>query len=191
MIASGLDNITPYSNRWLAKKIIEKGGAIVSEAPLGAPVFKYSFPLRNRIISGIAKAVLVVEGAKKSGTLLTASHAAEQGKTVYAIPGEITSLLSDAPHFLIKNGATIATDPKDILDEMNIKVKVDKDTLFKIFPKSYDEKMVYKVLKTTPVNIDEIVRITNMEFNRVARVLIKLRLKGMVEDLGGLYTKSI
>lgn len=119
VIASGVNNITPKTNTYLARQIIKKGGAVISERPLDYIPQKYDFPLRNRIISGLSEVVLVVQGARKSGTLLTASHAANQGKTVFAVPGRIDSEMSGAPHFLIRSGAHIATSPKDVLDELN------------------------------------------------------------------------
>ena len=114
----GLDRIYPPENSYLAREI-EKNGALISEYPLGYPVRPFNFANRNRIISGLSKAVLVIEGAEKSGTLLTASHAAQQGRTVFAVPGPITSPLSGAPHFLLKRGANLAVSAKDVLEEIS------------------------------------------------------------------------
>src|SRR4030042_1393596 len=119
VLASGLDLITPISNSWLGEQIIKSNGVLISEHPLGYKPQKSDFPERNRIISGLSKAVLVVEGARKSGTLHTASHAAEQGRQVFAVPGQITSPMSEAPHFLIQNGAKLATSTRDILNELD------------------------------------------------------------------------
>ncbi len=120
VLASGIDVITPRSNDWLGQLILKKGGAIISEYPPGVVPQKYFFPFRNRIISGLAKGVVVVEGLIKSGTIHTARHAANQGKVVFAVPGPITSPSSAAPHFLIKSGARIVTDAQDILDELEL-----------------------------------------------------------------------
>jgi DNA processing protein len=119
VVASGLDIIYPPENTYLEGEIIKRGGAVISEYPLGYPPLARNFPARNRIISGLSKAVLVVEGAKKSGTLLTASAAANQGREVFAIPGPITSPMSEATLFLIQNGAKIASSAKDILDDLD------------------------------------------------------------------------
>ena len=119
VVASGLDITYPPENASLADEIIKEGGAVISEYPLGYPPNAQNFPARNRIISGLSKAVLVVEGAKRSGTLLTASAAAEQGRNVFAVPGPVTSPMSEAPLFLIQNGAKIASSAKDILDDIN------------------------------------------------------------------------
>lgn len=120
ILGNGLDRVYPPENATLANKIIKNGGAVVSEYPLGMPALPVNFAMRNRIISGLSDVVLVIEGAEKSGTLLTASHAASQGKTLFAVPGEITSPLSAAPLFLLKNGARIMTETNDILDELGI-----------------------------------------------------------------------
>lgn len=126
VLASGLDKFTPVTNTSLAKAIIRNGGAVVSESPLAAKIWPSSFVLRNRIISGMARAVVVVEGAQKSGTLLTASSAAAQGKQVLAVPGQITSPMSAAPHFLLRAGVKMVTSVSDILEELDMQVRVDK-----------------------------------------------------------------
>lgn len=118
VLGSGLATIYPPENKGLADAIVKNGGAIVSEYPYFYPIRATNFAARNRIISGLSKAVVVVEGRRKSGTLLTASHAAEQGRTVFAVPGPIDSVMSEAPFFLIKNGASIATCVEDILEEI-------------------------------------------------------------------------
>lgn len=120
VMGGGLDRIYPPENKILAHKIINGHGALVSEFPLNYPPLPENFLQRNRIVSGLSRGVLVIEGAERSGTLSTASHAAEQGKDVFAVPGEITSPLSAAPHFLIKNGAKLTTSVEDILEEINI-----------------------------------------------------------------------
>ena len=119
VLGNGLDSIYPPENSELAQEIIKRKGAVISELPLGYPILPLNFVTRNRIISGLSSLVVVIEGAEKSGTLITASHAAEQGKTVFAVPGQITSPLSAAPFFLLKNGAIMAESTQDILDELN------------------------------------------------------------------------
>lgn len=126
VIASGLDRIYPPENTVLAEEIIKSKGVVMSEYPLGYPPLPSNFPLRNRIVSGLSKAVVVVEGLERSGTLITASHAANQGRSVFAVPGPVTSPTSGAPHFLLQNGAKLALSPKDILDELSLEFKVDR-----------------------------------------------------------------
>ena len=120
VLGCGLDTLYPPENTKLAQEIVSLGGALISEYPLGYPPLKNNFPARNRIISGLAKGVLVVEGAARSGTLSTASQAAEQGRAVFAVPGPIYSPNSAAPHFLLKNGAIPVTSLGDILEEMGM-----------------------------------------------------------------------
>jgi DNA processing protein len=118
VLGCGLDRIYPPENFSLADEIVKKGGTLVSEYPLGYPISPSNFAARNRIISGLCRAVVVVEGAAKSGTLLTASAAADQGRTVFAVPGPITSALSAAPLFLLQNGARIFTTTEEVFDEL-------------------------------------------------------------------------
>lgn len=119
VLGSGVDVIYPSENKFLARKII-KNGALVSEFPPGTKPLGKHFLVRNRIISGLSKAVLVVEGKRRSGTLSTATHAANQGREVFAVPGPINSPLSDAPLFLISQGANIAKNPEDVLEYLGV-----------------------------------------------------------------------
>lgn len=109
VIGNGLDMIYPSENVWIAKKIIETGGAIISEYPLGTKPEKMNFPARNRIISGISKGIIVVEAKEKSGTLITVDFALEQGRDVYVVPGNIKSVNSIGTNELIKQGAKMIT----------------------------------------------------------------------------------
>lgn len=117
VLGCGVDVVYPKENRVLYEKIVGGGGLVVSEFPPGRRVQKGLFIARNRLISGLCRGVLVVEGAKHSGTLVTARFAAEQGRDVFAVPSPITSPVGFAPNFLIKEGATLVTSPDDILKE--------------------------------------------------------------------------
>lgn len=118
VIGSGLDNIYPKENEKLAQEIIQNGGAIISEYPLGTKPEKQHFPERNRIISGLSQAIIVIEAKEKSGSLITADFAMEQGRDVYAVPGNINSKNSIGTNNLIKDGAIPATNFKDIFVEI-------------------------------------------------------------------------
>ncbi len=118
VLGGGLDLIYPPEHQGLAKRIVESGGAIISEFPLGTPAIAGNFPTRNRIISGLSLGVLVTEAAEKSGSLITASRAAEQGREVFAVPGPITSPFSAGTTELIKKGAKAVTGIGDILAEL-------------------------------------------------------------------------
>lgn len=117
VIGSGLDSIYPSENINLANEIIRKGGAIISEYIIGTKPQKMNFPARNRIISGLSNGVVVIEAKKKSGTMLTVDFALEQGKEVFAVPGNILSKNSEGTNELIKQGAKMVTDIEDILEE--------------------------------------------------------------------------
>lgn len=119
VIGSGLDNIYPKENIELANEIIQNGGAIISEYIIGTKADKMNFPARNRIISGLSDGVVVIEAKKKSGTMITVDFALEQGKEVYAVPGNILSKNSEGTNELIKQGAKMVTNIDDILEEFN------------------------------------------------------------------------
>ncbi len=190
VLGNGLDSIYPPENLKLSQEIINTKGALISEYPLGHPALPTNFAARNRIISGLASAVIVIEGAEKSGTLLTAAHAAEQGKTVFAVPGQITSPLSKAPLFLLKNGAKMATETKDILDELDLQIKVDRQLFEKIVPGSPEEELLLEILKNEPLHLDELVRISRCKTAEISARLTIMEMKGMVRNLGkGMYKK--
>lgn len=185
VLAGGLDSVYPPENKSLAEEIIKNGGATISEYPLGAPAMPVNFAIRNRIVSGLASSVLVIEGAEKSGTLLTASHAAEQGKTVFAVPGQITSPLSKAPLYLLKNGAKMATEVKDILEEMDMDLKVDREKMESVSPDSPYEAEIVKLLENEPLYLDELVRITGSKTSEISARLTIMEMKGLIKNLGG------
>ena len=118
VLGSGIDNIYPKGNIELARKIIKNNGCIISEYPLSSKPERLHFPQRNRIISGLSEGVIVVEASKKSGALITAEFALEQGKEVFAVPGDIKRKQSEGTNKLIKDGAMIVTEYKDILENI-------------------------------------------------------------------------
>ena len=115
VVGNGLDIIYPKENEYLAKKIVEKGGCIISEYPLGTKPEKMNFPARNRIISGVSSGIIVIEAKEKSGTLITVDFALEQGRDVFVVPGNINSENSVGTNRLIKQGARLVTNYKEIL----------------------------------------------------------------------------
>ena len=117
VIGSGIDKIYPYENIGLANEIIKNGGAIISEYIVGTKAQKMHFPARNRIISGISNGVVVIEAKKKSGTMITVDFALEQGKEIFAIPGNVTNINSEGTNELIKQGAKCITNAEDIFEE--------------------------------------------------------------------------
>ena len=121
VLPCGLDIVYPSENKNLVKQIIDKGGAVVSEYPPGFRVSRGNFPARNRIVSGLSLGALIIEGAERSGSLITARLAGEQGREVFAVPGQVTSKNSFTPSLLIKMGAKLVWDVNDILEELNLK----------------------------------------------------------------------
>ncbi len=190
VLGSGIDVIYPPENRMLALEIA-KNGALVSEFPLGYPALRPNFAFRNRIISGLSKAVLVVEGEKKSGTLLTASHAAEQGRVVFAVPGQITSPMSGASEFLIKNGARIAFSPADVLEELDLQFRLDKNKALKVAPTDEVESKILEIISRESLHLDEISRILGLEVSLISAKLSLMEIKGLVKSLGGGSYKRI
>lgn len=185
----GLDTVYPAENTLLAKRIV-KSGAILSEYPLGYPVFRSNFALRNRIISGLSQATIVIQGEKRSGTLLTATNAANQGRTLFAAPGEITFPLSSAPNTLIQKGAKMVTQVNDVLEDLDLQLMVDQDRLNKVMPGSKDEEKIVKVLSSESLHLDEIARISGFHVSEVSARLSIMELKGLVINLGsGVYRK--
>lgn len=192
VLGGGLNNIYPSENKNLALEIINGHGAVISEYPPDDPSLPGNFPSRNRIISGLSQAILVTEAAEDSGSLITAKLAVEQGKEVFAVPGPITSSLSKGPIDLIKMGAKAAFDASEILEEMGIgKIRNSKFEIRNNITLSEDEKQVLGCLENDTLHIDEIVRKLNVNAASVSAILIKMEIKGAVQNLGnGNYCKA-
>lgn len=170
-----------YENQKLAADIIKKSGAIISEYPLTTHGNKYSFPQRNRIISGLSKGVLVVEADEKSGSLITARCALEQGRDVFAVPGPIFSSKSKGPHGLIQTGAKLVTCAEDILTEYNIQYSLPK---LKLNPKNDLEKAVLEIIGDKVAGLDEIIRASKKPAGEVVSCLMDMELEDKVKNLG-------
>ena len=191
VLASGLDIISPATNKALALEFIKGSGAIISEYPLGHVPFRSDFAVRNRLISGLSKAVVVIEGRMKSGTFYTVSAAASQNRPVFAVPGPITSPASEGPNYLIQNGAKLVSSAKEILDELHMQFKVDTGAMEKVIPATQAEKRLIKCLDLEPMHLDELVRISGIPTPDVSARLTIMEMKGLVESLGGgVYKKA-
>ncbi len=191
VLGSGIDIIYPSRNKELYKSICESG-VVVSEFPLGTKPFHYNFPQRNRIISGLSLGVVVVEATEKSGSLITAGFAAEQGKEVFALPGNINSLFSRGTNKLLKDGAKLVMDVDDIIEEIHeLQEKLTEDNLEKIdFSNLSDiETEIVKCIREGPIHCDSIAYKTGLDISTVTSTLTILELKGFVEELSGkIYT---
>ena len=188
VLGNGVDICYPASSRNIYRRIPEKNGGILSEYEPGTRGRAYFFPASNRIISGLADLVLVVEAKEKSGSLITAACALEQGKTVYAIPGAVNDELSRGCHKLIYDGAGIAYTPEVLLDEWGLSVK--KKTKFSGKTKlglATDLDLVYSCLDLRPKNLDQIIRKTGLSPGKTAGILSQLILMGLVRETGRQY----
>lgn len=179
----GIDIIYPPENRKLFLDIIDHG-AIISEFPLSTTPEGKNFPKRNRIISGLSLGVVIVEATADSGSLITASHALEQGREVFAVPGNVGMATSTGTNRLIKQGAKLVEEAQDILTEVIPQYGgiVKKDDLPAL---SDAEGDILQFLSHTPLHIDEISRVSRMEIQRVSTILLELELKGVISQLGG------
>ncbi|MBN1103727.1 MAG: DNA-processing protein DprA [Deltaproteobacteria bacterium] len=187
VLGTGIDVVYPVSNLKLHEKIVEKG-AVITEFPPGTPPEPRNFPIRNRVISGLSRAVVVVEATMKSGSLITAAVALEQGREVFAVPGSVASFKSTGCHFLIKQGARLVENADDILEELGLHFarapRSDAEgTLWPIL--KGDEKAIYELLGDYPIHIDEIVRGGRFRPGEALSILLKMELKGLVRQLPG------
>lgn len=187
VLGSGLDICYPSRNKKLYDRILRNGGGIISEYPEGIPVKKYHFPERNRIISGLSDLVLVVEAKDKSGSLITAQYALDQGKTVYAIPGSVQEELSRGCHRLIYDGAGIAYEPEVLLEEWGISVENMKKREKRKIGLASDLKLVYSCLDLRPKNMEFIIDRTGFSPEKVSNLLMELELLDLAREAGRHY----
>lgn len=185
VLGCGVDIVYPPENNSLMKEIIDHG-AVISEFSLGTKPFARNFPRRNRIISGLSRGVVVVEAPLKSGALITADFALEQGKEVFAVPGIITSPYSKGTNRLLKEGAKVVEDAADVLEEIGVSFSDIKISSFDN-QLSFEEKIVLDELTAKPSHIDELIKKTGLPVGKIADILIKLQLKGMVKELPGKF----
>lgn len=185
VLGNGIDIVYPKRNASLYNEM-EASGLIISEFPIGTPPIAYNFPQRNRIISGISLGVIVIEAQEKSGSLITAHHALEQGKDVFALPGNINSVFSSGTNKLIRDGARPLLDIDDILEEFEelrkSYMKKKSETL-DLTSLSETEVKIIKTLEEGPVHSDIIAQRLNLNISNVISILTILELKGFVKEL--------
>jgi DNA processing protein len=182
----GIDTIYPPENKSLYRSLILNGCAI-SEFFLGEKPEPMYFPRRNRIISGLSLGVLIIEAAEKSGALLTAQHALDQGREVFAVPGNITSRTSKGTNRIIKEGAKLVTSAEDILEELKFLVPRAKAVKSnKLAPNLHGiQKKIYELLGDQPIQIDKLVKMAEMPVSDALEVLLELELNGHIKQLAG------
>jgi DNA processing protein len=202
VIGCGIDVVYPPENKKLADEIVEKGGAVVTEFPFGVKPDRQNFPMRNRIISGWSLGVVVVEANLKSGALITAAQAAEQGRQVFAVPGRADSILSRGTNRLIKDGAKLTEDVEDVLTEFEYLLPRKPESAEAAEPRnggteaalklSETEAKVMALIGQEEIAIDEIIRGSGLTSAAVSATLLGLEMKRIVRQLPGkLYVRHL
>ena len=193
VLGCGIDRTYPIEHATLRREI-ERHGAVISELPLGAPPHSYHFPRRNRLISGLSHGVVVTEAALNSGSLITASLAADQGREVFALPGFVKSDTSRGPNGLIKEGAKLVESADDVITELlpqldeSFRTKVrNRDSYVPNSPRRFgkEETLVYDALSYEPQQMDSVIEKTGLSVSAVATVLLTLELRNCVRQLPG------
>ncbi len=194
VLGTGIGNIYPGQNRELAVGI-SKQGAVVSEYPPGYRTEKYSFPRRNRLISGWSLGTIVVEGSEDSGSLITAYSALDQDRQVFAVPGQVSEKMSKAPNSLIKQGAKLVETVDDVLSELNMvfeKGREENAPLIHASELSDEENRVLSILSQNRANIDMIAHACALPVSRVSELLTGMCLSGNVRELpGGFFGPTV
>lgn len=194
VLGSGIDQIQPVVNYKLAEEIIAGQGAVISEYPLGTPGRVQNFPARNRIVSGLSQAVLVIEGAEGSGTLITADFAKKQGKILMAVPGEIDNPMSVAPNGLIAEGAVMVTKAGDILSKLKTNNEELKTTTKNLnLDKSKmgeNEKRIYESL-TEPMDLGRLSRVTKISVGELTGMVTMMELSGILRVENGVVMRAV
>ncbi len=186
VVGTGLDKVYPSANRDLAHQLAING-TIISEFPLGTPPLAHNFPRRNRIISGLSLGCLVVEASLQSGSLITARMALEQGREVFAVPGSIHSPQSKGCHALIKQGAKLVENPRDILDELGWYAALASQTSI-----HQEVHPIFEHLGFDPLDIDSLSQRCGLTIEALSAILLQLELDGQVTTLaGGMYQRIV
>jgi len=185
VLGSGVDKIYPAENRSLAAEMTAKG-AILSDYALGTPPEAGNFPPRNRIIAGLSIAVVVVEAGERSGASITAGFALEQGREVFAVPGNIFSPQSKGTNRLIRNGAHPLLAPEDLLEVLNLSMVTEHQKARVVLPANAVEAAIFNVLGHEPIHVDQIGLEAKLPIEQISATLTMMELKGMVRQVGGM-----
>src|SRR5208283_1426398 len=182
VLGCGLDKMYPPENDALAAKIIESGGCLISELPLGTAPDKRTFPMRNRIVSGLSFGVLVIEAGRHSGALITARQALDQGRQVFAVPGRIDNPQAQGCHQLLKDGAKLVEGVEDILAELEFLIPRASVVTPRPLPANLtgDEEQVYAAIELDETPIDTITQATGLAAGAVLSTLLGLEMRKLV-----------
>jgi DNA processing protein len=186
VLGSGLDHIYPPEHRELAAAIAGSG-AVLSDYPLGTKPEGGNFPPRNRIISGLALAVVIVEAGEGSGALITADFALEQGREIFAVPGRINSRASRGTNRLIRAGARPMISPDDVLEALNLDVVARQEVSSQALPEDETERRVLEALSGDPIHVDELQAECGLPISQITASLAMLELKGRARQVGGMH----
>ena len=185
VLGSGIDVIYPSDHRNLAHKIIDNG-ALISDYPLGTLPEGSNFPPRNRIISGLSLGTIVVEAGLRSGALITSDFALDQSREVFAVPGSILNPASAGCNRLLRDGAAIVTDIRDVLETLQLSQVAEKQAARVILPENAIEAALWEHLSSEPHHLDDLARKTAMPIELVSSTLVVMELKGMARQVGSL-----
>ena len=185
VLGSGVDIIYPWENAKLAEEI-SAHGALISEYPLGTQPEASNFPPRNRIISGLSRGVVVVEAGERSGALITADFAADQGRDVFAVPGSIFHRASQGANRLIRDGAAPVLSANDVLEALNLTAVPQQVEAQMLFPTDATEALLLEQLAEDPAHVDEMSRAVGLPIATVTSTLALMELKGLVRQTGGM-----
>lgn len=186
VLGSGPDVIYPGEHRKLADQVVA-AGAIVSELPPGAKPDAQNFPARNRIISGMSLGVVIIEAARRSGALITASFAADQGREVFVIPGSVFAQTSEGTNALLRDGARLVRDGADVLEDLSLGARSGRAALQSQMPLTDDESQMYAALSDEAQHIDELAQVTGLAAHQVGGLLLTMELKGLVRNHGAQF----
>jgi DNA processing protein len=190
VLGSGVDRIYPPEHRRLAESILEHG-AVISDYPPGTPPDGVNFPPRNRIISGLSLAVVIIEAGERSGALITAGFAADQGRDVFAVPGSILAPQSIGTNRLIQEGARPLLDPKEILEVLDLTLGLERREARQILPSDPTEARLMNLLGREPVHVDDLRSQAGMPIEQVTATLTMMELKGMVKQVGNMHYVAV
>ncbi len=190
VLGSGVDRIYPPENETLARQMMTHG-AILSDYPIGTAPEANNFPPRNRIISGLSLAVVVVEAGETSGALITAEFAAEQGREVFAVPGSILAPQSKGTNKLIQNGAHPLLTSQDLLQALNLTRVSAQKSARHVLPADAVEKQLLDALGSEPLHVDELRSQTGLPVEKVSAALVMMELKGMVRQVGAMHYVAV
>jgi DNA processing protein len=187
VLACGLDVVYPARNAQLARRIAEGGqGVLISEYPLGVRPESGNFPARNRIISGLSQGVLVVEAGEKSGALITAEFACKQGREVFAVPGNVFASRCTGTNRLLRDGAHVVLEAKDILNALNLFMLPQRVEAQEAIPENNEERQLLALLGHEPVHINELILAADLSAPTVTAAITMLELKGLIKGVGNM-----